>query len=305
MKRLAVTTCILVSTCAYADITVALTNEFIDTYKRRATITGNFTVNAAHDEPNHVDPEGKEDGDMHIAGECDVVGLPLVAEIMNARKYTECTDFVHQLDETNGSTTITGVWRLWFEHPGPHNQVQFGDNVLGPYPTNPYHSFEIHPVTQFGEFSLLDSFAPIKDAGKEFGYKSAKDAFGQWKSKACAITSDGEMTKVRTSTVQYNYVKFRVAKLPDSTFEVDDGTFMFVSVYDPKSSKRYMRKARIVLVEGTPPQQKLRDAEVGKKLTVIGMPRMSLSLVAWRRDSEVPSVRKWTLPFELVIVAVK
>lgn len=288
-----------------ADITVTLSNDFIDSYRRRTTISGQFIVSAAHAHPNAVDPAGKEDGDMHIAGDCDTVGLPMVAEIMNAKRFLPCVDFVHQREASHDPTPITGVWRLWFEHPGPDDQTQFGENTLGPYPTNPYHVFEIHPVTQFGTFSLLESFAPIQDGNKEFGYKSASAAFGQWLGKACTITPGDDMTSIKTSLVQFNYVKFRVAKLPDSTFEVEDGTFMYASIYDPKSSKRYVRKARLVLVNGTSAQAALRDTPVGKKVTVIGMPRLSLSLVAWRRDSSNPTVRKWKLPFEMVILAVK
>lgn len=283
-------------------ITVSLQNSFIDEFKRRVTITGNFTVEAAHEDVNTI----AKDGDMHIAGSCDTVGLPMVAEIMNARNYEQpngCVELVHQLDADNGTTEIEGVWRLWFEHPGSTNQTQFGNNPLHGPATNPDHVFEIHPVTKFGPHLLLDSFAPIKEGNKEFAYKKAEDAFGQWRNKAFKVQPSGTRTKITSKTASYNYVKMRVAKLPDSTFEVEDGTFMHASAYGMSSSKRLKRKVRLVLVEGTEPQEALRDATVGQKVTVIAMPRVSLSLVAWRRDN--PEGRNWSLPYELVVVAIK
>lgn len=283
------------------SITISLRNSFIDEFKRRTMISGNFTVDAAHEHVNTI----AKDGDMHIAGSCDTVGLPMVAEIMNARNYEEpggCVELVHQLEADNGTTTIEGVWRIWFEHPGSQNQTQFGNNPLHGPPTNPDHVFEIHPVTKFGPHLLLDSFVRIKEGNQEFQYKVAETAFAQWRNKSFEVQPSGSRTKLTSPTASFNYVKMRVAKLPDSTFEVEDGTFMHATAFGMSSSKRLKRKVRLVLVEGTEPQDRLRDANVGQKVTVIAMPRVSLSLVAWRRDN--PEGRHWSLPYELVVVAV-
>ena len=300
MRRIFVLSALLAAALAQG-ITVSLRNSFVDEFRRRTTISGSFIVHAAHETPNTI----AKDGDMHIAGECDSVGLPMVAEIMNARNYAEsggCLELVHQLEADGEATTIEGVWRLWFEHPGSQNQTQFGNNPLHGPDTNPDHVFEIHPVTKFGPHSLLDSFARIKEGNQEFAYKKVEDAIDQWKNKSFTVQPAGTRTKITSKTASFNYVKMRVAKLPDSTFEVEDGTFMYASVYGMSSNKRLKRKARLVLVEGTDPQEALRDADVGQKVTVIAMPRVSLSLVAWRRDN--PEGRNWTLPYELVIVAV-
>jgi len=309
-KRIAIAflvTCVLLLggiAAGIADITLTLSNDFIETYKRRATISGSFKVSHAHESPNTIGT-GSNDGDMHIAGSCTTVGLPMVAEIMNAAKHPDCVTFVRQLDDATSpadmTTDVTGVWRLWFEHPGSTNQVQFGSNVIHPDNTNPDHVFEIHPITQFGQFALLDTLVPIKSATTEFSYKPAADAFTAFKAKNFEVQPDGDTkTKLTSGQIGYNYVKFRVAKLPDSTFEVEDGTFMYVSVYKMTGSTRLRRKCRIVLVGGSAAQTALRDAAVGVKVKVIGIPRVSLSLVAWRRAH--PEARQWKLPYEMVIV---
>jgi hypothetical protein len=301
MKRFAIALALLGSSSA-GCITVTLDNNFIETFKRRATIEGSFTVEAAHHNPKSI----TEDGDMHIAGSCPEVGLPLVAEIMNARKYTGpggAIELLRQLDANNGTTNITGVWRLWFEHPGSTNQVQFANNpITGPHPTNPDHVFEIHPVTQFGQFPLLDSLVPIQQGNREFSYKVAADAFALFRNKDFEIEPAGDTTKITTTGLGQNYVKFKVKKLPASTFEVQDGTFMYVSVYAMTGSL-IKRKVRIVMPAGTPPQAALRNASQSQKVTVIGMPRISLSLVSYRRDH--PETWNWKLPYEMVIVAIK
>src|SRR5438067_2867868 len=62
-------------------IHITLRNAFITEYKNRATIDTTYTVDKAHPHPN---PASK-DGDLHIAGRAPEAGLPIVAEIMNAK----------------------------------------------------------------------------------------------------------------------------------------------------------------------------------------------------------------------------
>jgi hypothetical protein len=63
-----------------ANIEITLKNDFIEQYKDKATISVSFVVDKAHKRPNPP----KKDGDLHAAGRADEVGLPMVAEIMNA-----------------------------------------------------------------------------------------------------------------------------------------------------------------------------------------------------------------------------
>ena len=87
----------------------------------------------------------------------------MVAEIMNAN---EEKDALAVIKEFNGNGTrpaktvkLSGVWRLWCEHPG--DEVKF---VQGSYKnpifnsTNPDHVFEIHPVTKINDVDVLPEF---------------------------------------------------------------------------------------------------------------------------------------------------
>jgi hypothetical protein len=85
IRRLSRTTVVLALVVAFpglacAQITITLKNSFIEQYKDKVTISASFTVDKAHKKPNAP----SKDGDMHVAGRADEIGLPTVAEIMNA-----------------------------------------------------------------------------------------------------------------------------------------------------------------------------------------------------------------------------
>ena len=282
-------------TATFADFKITVKNSFIGRYKRRATISGSFLTDHAHPSPNGI----ADDGDMHIAGRCDTVGLPMVAEIMMAADFPDALAAVHLLEGTGMRAPITGVWRLWFEHPGGI-QVQ-GNTVPVPHNTNPDHVFEIHPVTSFNGVSVLDSFKPIKRGDKEFKYKVAKKAFDALERTAFEIITHKTTTDMISSKVGNNYIRFKIKKLEEKVFDVVDGAVVFASCLDLQG-QQLLRKRRLVLVKGTEPERVIRDLPKGQPLEVIAIPRVSLSLVAWRMSH--PASLKWKLPYELVIVAV-
>ena len=71
-RVLALTALVLFSRPAQAQIDIVLKRPFIDKYKDRATIEATFVVDKAHAHPNPA----KSDGDLHIAGRAEEIGLP-------------------------------------------------------------------------------------------------------------------------------------------------------------------------------------------------------------------------------------
>src|SRR5207249_6804470 len=134
---------------ASAEVEIVLKNSFVEAYKNRATINVNYIIDKAHKTPN---PPSK-DGDMHVVGRADEVGLPVVAEIMNARFHRDAVDLVHQLEGTGQSIQLSGAWRLWTEHAGIKRQVQ--GQPRDPFDTtNPHHAFESHPIDRIAGIAL-------------------------------------------------------------------------------------------------------------------------------------------------------
>ena len=85
---------VLWGTPAQATIEITLKNDFIERYKHRATIEVDFLIVHAKARPNSP----SKDGDLHVAGLADEIGLAVVAEIMNARDQREARDLVKEFD---------------------------------------------------------------------------------------------------------------------------------------------------------------------------------------------------------------
>jgi hypothetical protein len=305
IRAMAAILCLLTfsATNCLAEITITLKKEFIESHKNRAT-TGDihFTV----DHAGKIKPvgSGAQDGDNHNSGRAPEIGLPMVAEIMNARKQTK---YVTIMKNHEGKLlTLGGVWRLWCEHGGSSDQIQ-GETVEKASDTNPDHVFEVHPITSIEGDPLLTSFAPIVSptTKKEFKYKDASDAFTRYESLKSHISSDSDTVTIVTNMAGYNYVEFLIDPV-EAAQEIEDGHSVMAKVLD-LDGEVLLQKRRMVFVKGTAPEKALLAHKKGSMpLHVIGIPRIDLALVSWRVEhgKDPPEALDWTLPYEMVIVAV-
>jgi hypothetical protein len=280
---------------ALAEIQLTLKRSFIEQYKNRATITATFTVDKAHEHPNPAN----RDGDLHIAGRAPEIGLPTVAEIMNAKSEQEAVDLIHQAEQTGNSVQLTGAWRLWTEHGGGEAQIQ--DAPLEPFTTtNPDHVFEIHPLTKVGDREIPSSLRPIE------GYeaKDAQDAFLRYENLKCRLTPKAKTVTISTTMGGFNYVEF-ILEANRDPFAVPDGFMVMAQVLDLKE-ELIVRNRRMVFLKDTQPALTAGALRAGQRLHVLGIPRIDLALVSWRvrNASQRPEVLTWSLPYEIVIVGV-
>lgn len=293
---------VLLSARASADLNIVLKNDFIEKYKNRATITAQFTVVAT----SKVHP-ASQDADIHIAGRSDDVGLPMVAEIMNAKGEPGALKAVKAAENSGEPVTVAGAWRIWSEHGGINDQVQGAPVTVTD--SNPPHVFEIHPVSEFDNKSVLKSVQPIK------GYKpkDAHDAFMAYEGISSVITPGTDTTTIRTVTAGYNYVKFIMELNEDPTHETDesDGRSVFAKVYDT-DCELLLHKRRMIFVKDTPSEKRIKTLHQGNQLVVLGLPRIDLSLVSFRTGCDkdpgckqkFPDVLQWSLPYEIIVVGV-
>jgi len=282
---------------AFAQIEITLRNPFIEKYKDRTTIDATFTVDKAHRTPN---PPAK-DGDMHIAGRAPQIGLATVAEIMNAAAESSAVALVHRVEGTGDTVHITGAWRIWCEHAGIAAQVQ-GAKLVPFTTTNPPHVFEIHPIIQLGATPVVDSWVPID------GYtpKEAGAAFLNYENRRSQISVNAKrnMTTITTTMAGYNYVEFKMVLNGDQK-QVEDGRFVMAQVLDLQD-ELLVHNRRMVFVKGTAPEQKVQTLQAGDTLHVLGIPRIDLALVSYRVRNRAtrPDALTWSLPYEIVVVAV-
>jgi hypothetical protein len=295
---------LLASHAAHADLNIILKNTFIEQYKLRAAITAKFKVDKA------TKPHApKDDADIHIAGRSDDVGLPMVAEIMNAAEDKPALAAVTAA--TGGEPVrVTGAWRLWTEHGGIGDQIQ-GDPVPPPSDTNPAHVFEIHPIVDFAGHSVAASLHPIA------GYtpKEAHAAFVKYEGTKSSITPGANTTTITTTMAGYNYVDFVIEPTGEQK-EVEGGRFVMAKVFSP-DCQLLVHNRRMVFLAGTPPETQVKALPAGGQLRVLGIPRIDLSLVSWRTHcaqnqipdqpgcaAKHPDVLQWSLPYEMIIVGI-
>lgn len=287
-----------------AQITLALTNGFVKKYKDKATISTSLKVDQHHDHPNAV----VDDGDVHMAGRDTVVLLPMVAEIINGRLESDTMQFLMQT--TPGQKVdLTGVWRLWFEHPGSQDQTQ-GQTVLTPKNSNPNHLFEIHPITNFGGFNCLDSFLPIVDKPtnptEEFRGYPATTAFPYYEQRTITISRSNTAIMLTSSRAFYNYAEFFI-KLAEKPKDVGDGYIVLAQISATKDFAQplVLENKRMIFAKGSPSADAVKNLGKGGKLHVLGIPRVNLNKVfEIATNLAIDEQQDDALPYEMIIVAV-
>lgn len=290
-----------------AEITLALNKTFVQRYKDRATMTTNFHVDHYPDNGPHSISRSGNDGDIHMAGRDSVFKLPLVAEIMNARFAENAMDRLRQTIPAQ-AISITGAWRVWFEHPGATNQIQ-GATFPASTDSNPDHVAEIHPITKFSGIDLLDTFAEISDRKtppKIYEAYTADTAFVYYEGLECTIKASNTAIMIASKKSIYNYADFYI-ELAGTPKEVSDGYLVLANVYESTSDEDDPANAaprRMVFVKGTEPANRLLSLPQGGRLHVLGIPRINLTevyLIAQENGATEVSVN---LPYEMIIAAI-
>src|SRR6185295_8014676 len=210
---------------------LSLRKDFIQSIESKATITTRFQVEAlpANGDPHTIDT----DGDIHMAGRDSVVKLPMVAEIINARKETAQLAFLKNLakqDPLSKEVDLTGVWRVWFEHLSQQPQIQ-GQSFPRLKDSGMAHVFELHPVTTMESFDCRNSFVPIESGGKKFNGNDADAAFrDEYDKLTTKITVAGDMVKITSGRGTLNYANF-VMQLTAKPSSVGDGAIVSAQVF--------------------------------------------------------------------------
>jgi hypothetical protein len=280
------------------QIVIELRKSFIDSIKNTVTLSSEYAIDKAHERPNSP----SKDGDMHVAGRDLKVGLPVVAEIMNAKKERDAVALVHQKEGSGETVDLTGVWRFWCEHATSNEEEFIQGTVYDPFDSsNPPHVFEFHPVTRLEEFDLVNSLKPIKG----YEYKDPDMAFSRFANVRFQIEPQGDVVRMTTNGIGFNYIRFKLELNDDHPLMVDDGAFAFAKLLNDENHV-ICYKVRTVFVKNSVPYNTLLMMKKGDVIEVVGIPRINMALVGWRVENSVsrPEALTWNLPYELVIVAV-
>ncbi len=286
--------------------TVVFKRAWVKKYRNRATVVATFIVDKAHPTPNRP----VKDGDMHIAGRAEEeVGLPMVAEIMNAglAPQTAAVKQVHAREKDKQPVTVVGAWRVWFEHPAHDPQVQF-ETVDPATNTNPDHCFEIHPVATFRSDAVGGtSFIPVE------GYDAydAQTAFGSYEKLTFTMRIQNDAVALTSPKTGHNYTHFFLSFLakPQALADPDEagGYIALADVYQAAGSDQpEAEKVRMIFVPGTKPAQWVKDNDPaeGDVVHVLGIPRVNLDGVATFMDAGGSGTVRRKLPYEIIVVGI-
>lgn len=283
---------------SFAQTSLVLSNQFIETNKNRATMDITLTVDHVLKKPHNAS-SGGNDGDIHMSGRSDDIGLPLVAEIMNAGLPNQnmVLAAARQADGGN-SVKVSGAWRIWFEHPGG-DQIQ-GDPVPVPADTNPDHVFEIHPVSLFGDNSATGSLVEIP------GYTAydAARAFSEYEKLQATIQSSDTSTTISATKTGFNYAQF-LMQLTDRPIASDDGGFLVLAkIMQDAEEEVVPQPVRMVFVPNTPPAQAVANCATDDTLHVLGIPRINLERISFMTSQQPGQPFQAKLPYEIIVVGI-
>lgn len=281
--------------------TVTFKKAFIEKYKNRATIDATFIVDHAHPRPNPP----KNDGDMHVAGRAqNDVGLPMVAEVMNAAAKNQGTAVqdIHQDEGDNKPVAVSGVWRVWFEHPSTTPQIQF-NKVPPAQNTNPDHCFEIHPITRFAGVAIPGSFQFVPG----FVPHDAKTAFASYEKLTVSLKVSATAVSINSAKAGFNYTDFFIEFAGQPQPLDDGGMVVLANVLGESQGEPIVEKVRMIFVPDTPPaiQLKSKPPQEGDEWHVLGIPRLSLEAISSWVKAGGGDAAKRKLPYEMIIVGVE
>lgn len=278
---------------------VRLKKKWVETYADRTTIEASMEVRHAHKKPNPVDRSG-DDGDMHFSGTASAVGLPFVAEAVNA-KLTSLQPAVKAIIAQEGASElleVAGAWRLWFEHPST-SQTQGGNNPFEPDHTNPDHSFEIHPLSAVGPHDIGASFVPIA------GYTaySAAVAFPYFDQQRLVVKASASGISLRSGKLKYNYVEFE-CELVQKPKAVADGVIALATLLTDDEEAASEASRRLIFVGGTKAAAAIAGAAAGSRWRLLGIPRINLNAILFLVGKHGTQQFEAKLPYEMIVVGV-
>ena len=300
---------------AAAQRVVRLRNAFISKYKNRATIENlDFRVEHVKNKVNTIG-SGGEDGDAHMSGRPGPeVALPMVAEIVNAGlKGTGGADSeshraflkAQPMEGTSKKVSITGFWRLWFEHPpsDPTEVLVQGHTVPIPDNTNPDHIFEVHPLLAFDDVKMPTAFVPIP------GYTAytATRAFGTYEKITFRARKMASFTTISSTKVGFNYTEFD-AELTGTPVDINDAIFALARILDKKNGASVTAAPRrLVFAKGTAAATAFLglSPKKGTAIRVVGIPRVNLDQLMGEAEGSPGQEVAVRGAYEIIVVGIR
>jgi hypothetical protein len=278
---------------------LVLKRKFAEVHKNRLTLEAQFIVDHAKKTVNSISSGGK-DGDLHVAGRAQkAVGLPMVAEVVNAKDQKTAIARIREAEASGQAVRMSGAWRIWFEHPGKKEHVQ-GKVVAKATDTNPDHVFELHPIVSVGDVSLLGSFKMVPGY-QAYGVGSSFPAYEKLKATVRATKT---AITIDSTNAGYNYSEFN-AEISGQPRTFDDCVIAVATILDDEMdvAKEVSGLRRLVFLKG---MAGIGQVKKGAQIRVLGIPRVNLErLLDLVEGQEGKTITSAKLHYEFIVVGIR
>lgn len=286
-----------------AQVQITLRKSFIDSMKDRISYTGNFILVASPEHPHSA----AADGDLHMSCTEEIIGLPIVAELINAKSNNEAIRFTNFTAGTDKLVKMTGIWRIWAEHVtkekgddemnyNPKKQVQGIKYKFSG--TNPPHVFEMHPILQMDDINCMNTLKDIEG----YSYKEPAKAFKAYTEAVCSLTDLDTKVLIEAPVLGFNYAEFWLKPVNEGLREVEDGRFMLCDIYD-ENGVIIAYSVRVGFPKGSEVENAVMNLNKVEKLHVMGLPRLNLHDVAKNIQGNNGEPTEQPLPYEMIAIA--
>lgn len=293
---------LLVSLAQGAEL--RLRQSLLEAQRDRVTATITAVVDHIGDQAHPL----SEDCDLHVPLRSREIRMAFIAELKNAcpEKPPGTTpaywsDRIY--DETHGlAVPVTGVFRIWLEHPPPGDAVQSEAERVPWYSnSNPDHQVELHPLIRVGSLDFTGHVKRIQEGSEEYrGYGPVElQTVLNKKLTIQRMMVQGESyVRLKGTKTGYNHwnLRARVVEPPEA---LADGTRVRLDVLDGNQVIPGAVRLPAVAVAGTGANTKVQSLAPGnivqfQALIRIHVPRIldQLSLTA----KQIP------LPVEFVLL---
>jgi len=208
-------------------------------------------------------------------------------------------------DETHGrDVQLTGVFRMWLEHPPYGTQYQSEAKRVEWYKnSNPDHVVEIHPITQIGS---LNFSGHVK--GIELG-TSSYEGYGPGKLKKIlkkdlvvqtVSSSDGDLVRIKGKKRGYNHWNL-TARVESAAQAIADGHRITITILDNGQPVNKADNLSAVTVSGTQADTDVQNLAATDLIDIQALIRLDLNPIL---DSASTTATTIDLPVEFVLLEV-
>lgn len=246
------------------------------------------------------------DCDVHVPLITTALFLPILGEIKNACSMGPTRAQLVALGP--GPMRVEGAFRIWFE--GHDEGIPFREedreNPEEYENSGPPHLVEVHPITRLGPLNLLDRVRFIEKNGETIDWKTGQSFRRAVRTRLTVRTrtiSGRRYVLMRcTCAALANHYQLEV-EIVDPAHDTDNGDGIVASGRILGDNGEVLFPlARLFAIRGTPAADALAGVEVGDRLTVYGLARLSFRPLLNRVESTEKTIN---LPIELVLLHVQ